>query len=200
MDNKAMFKISYGLYLLTAADGGKDNGCITNTAVQVTSTPNRVSITVSKSNLTHEMIVNSGIFNLTVLTVNTPFSVFENYGYRSGRTIDKFAAQANIKRSENGLIYLPDYGNAVISAKVTDTVDAGTHTIFIADVTDCSALSEAESVTYEYYHNKIKPAPADNAKKGYRCRICGYVYEGEPLPPDYICPICKHGADDFDKL
>ena len=200
LDGKAMFKLSYGLFVLTARDGAKDNGCIINTAAQLTSSPLRISITVNKANYTHDMIQKTGVFNVSILSESTPFSVFQQYGFQSGRTADKLSGGE--PRTENGVAYLAEHANAVISGKVVSTVDCGTHTLFIADVTEAHVLSREASATYAYYfeHIKPKPQPAAEKKKGYVCKICGYVYEGETLPPDFVCPLCKHGADDFEPL
>ena len=200
LDGKAMFKLSYGLFVLTARDGAKDNGCIINTAAQLTSSPMRISITVNKANYTHDMIQKTGVFNVSILSESTPFSVFQQYGFQSGRTADKLSGKE--PRTENGVAYLAEHANAVISGKVISTVDCGTHTLFIADVTEAHVLSKEASATYAYYfeHIKPKPQPAAEKKKGYVCKICGYVYEGETLPPDFVCPLCKHGADDFEPL
>ncbi|MDY3747655.1 MAG: flavin reductase [Lachnospiraceae bacterium] len=201
IETNAMFKLSYGLFVLTAREGTKDNGCIINTAMQVTSSPQRILICVNKGNYTHDMIIRTGMFNVSVLTEKTPFSVFQHYGFQSGRDTDKFADNAGV-RSENGICYVPEYSNALISGKVISTTDCGTHTIFVADVTEAKVLSEDPSVTYTYYFANIKPKPQpkEEKKKGYVCKICGYVYEGEELPPDFICPLCKHGAADFEPL
>ena len=198
MDINAMYKIGYGLYLLSAASGGKDNACIVNTLGQVTVSPNRVSLTVNKLNLTHEMIAESGLFNVSVLSESAPFSVYERFGYHSGRDTDKLSGDQ--PRSENGLIYFKENANALISGRVVNALDLGTHTMFIADVTDCLVLSGEKSVTYDYYQSNVKPKPEKPKKTGWRCRICGYIYEGEQLPNDFICPICKHGAADFEKI
>ncbi len=201
MDNTALFKIGYGLYVLTARDGGKDNGCIINTVLQVTSVQPLVGvISVNKQNYTHDMIMKSKEFNVSVLTTETPFDVFKRFGFQSGRGVDKFEGCANVARSENGLIYLPEYANAYLSFKVSDTIDFGTHTMFKAEIVDGKALSNTESVTYSYYQQHIKPKPQEVKKQGYRCNICGYVHEGEILPEGFVCPICKHGAGDFVKL
>lgn len=201
MDNAAMFKLTYGLFALAASDGAKDNACIVNTAIQVTTTPNRISVAVNKQNYTHDMILRTGVFNVCTLSEETPFDVFKRFGFQSGRDVDKFDGCDFYDRSENGVVYLNAYANAYISAKVVNTVDLGTHTMFIADVKDALVLSGAASVTYTYYHQNIKPAPVKTeVKKGYRCKICGYIYEGDPLPEDFICPICKHGAIDFEPI
>jgi flavin reductase (DIM6/NTAB) family NADH-FMN oxidoreductase RutF len=204
MDTKAMFKFSYGLFVLTAKENGFDNGCIINTAIQVTSSPNRISIAVNKANKTHDMIHAAGEFNVCMLAENAPFSVFQNFGFQSGRDADKFASFAQKKRSANGIYYITDVANAYVSAKVVQEIDLGTHTMFIADVTDAEVLSDVPSVTYNYYQANIKPkpqvTPAQAGKTKWVCKICGYVYEGEELPADFICPICKHGAQDFEKV
>ena len=202
IDTTALFKLSYGLFVLTAREGKKDNGCIINTAVQITSSPCRISITVNKQNYTHDMIVRTDAFNLSVLTEETPMKVFEHFGFRSGKNINKFADCTSENRTGNGILYIPKYTNAVLSCAVVATVDCGTHTMFIADVTETKILSNIPSVTYQYYfdHIKPKPQPENDAKKGYVCKICGYVYEGEELPEDFICPLCKHGAEDFEPL
>ena len=202
-DATALFKISYGLFVLTARDGGKDNGCIINTAVQLTSSPCRIAITVNKQNYTHDMIMRSDAFNLSVLSEEAPFKVFEHFGFQSGKSLDKFADCDSENLSDNGILYIPKFTNAVISCAVCSAVDCGTHTMFIADVTDTKILSSVPSMTYQYYFDNVKPKPketADAPKKGYVCKICGYVYEGEPLPDDFICPLCKHGAEDFEKI
>ena len=190
VESNAMFKLSYGLFVLTARDGAKDNGCIINTAQQLTSAPMRISITVNKANYTHDMIEKTGAFNISVLTEGAPFGLFKQYGFQSGRTADKLSGGE--PRTENGIAYLSEHANAVISGKVISTVDCGTHTLFIADVTEAHVLSAEPSVTYAYYfaHIKPKPQPAAEKKKGFVCKICGYVYEGETLPPDFICPLC----------
>ena len=202
IDTSAMFKLSYGLFVLTARDGDKDNGCIINTATQLTSDPLQISITVNKSNLTHDMILKTGLFNLSVLSTSTPFSIFQQFGFQSGKDTDKFKDADYDARSADGIRYLPSFANSVISARVSGTYDCGTHTLFIASVCEALVLSQEPSVTYQYYFDNIKPKPeAPKSKKsGYVCKICGYVYEGEPLPPDFICPICKHGAKDFKKI
>ncbi|MBQ8579234.1 MAG: flavin reductase [Oscillospiraceae bacterium] len=196
MDNRAMFTLSYGLFVLTAREDGKDNGCIINTAQQITDSPKRITITVNKQNLTHDMVLRTGVFNLSVLSQEATFWVFQHYGFQSGRDVDKFAGLP-VERTENGLAYVEGCTNAVISGKVISTVDCGTHTLFIADVTDAKVLSDEKSATYQYYFDHIKPKPEPKVK-GWVCKICGYVYEGEELPADFICPWCKHGAEDFE--
>ncbi|MBQ7064725.1 MAG: flavin reductase [Firmicutes bacterium] len=206
MDTKAMYKLGYGLYVLTSQHYGYHNGCIINTAIQVTTTPNRISITVNKSNLTHDMIINTGEFNLSVLTEDASFDLFKHFGFQSGSEANKLRGYPNAAMSANGLYYITESTNAYISAKVVHTFDLGTHTMFIADVTDAVILSDRPSVTYAYYQDHIKPRPAAPAPSPeakttkWVCRICGYIYEGEELPADFICPICKHGAIDFEKL
>jgi flavin reductase (DIM6/NTAB) family NADH-FMN oxidoreductase RutF len=201
IDSKAFYKLSYGLFLLTSQNQYKDNGCIINTAAQLTSNPQRISVTVNKNNYTHDMIAESGIFNVCVLTQNTPFDFFRNFGFQSGKMSDKFRDFPEL-RSKNGLMYCDNYANALISGKVISKVDCGTHTLFIADVPEAYVLSDIPSVTYDYYFKNIKPKPeaSEKKKKGYVCKICGYVYEGEQLPEDFVCPICKHGAADFERI
>jgi Conserved protein/domain typically associated with flavoprotein oxygenases, DIM6/NTAB family len=201
MDKNALFKIKYGLYVLTTSYDNKDNGCIINTVMQVTDSPLRIAITVNKKNLTHDLILNSSEFNLSCLTKETPFSVFEHFGFQSGKDDNKFAECNEECRLANHVLYIPKYTNACIAAHVVKVVDLETHSLFIADVTDSKILSEeAETVDYEYYLKNIKPHPSINeGKKGWRCKICGYVYEGEDIPEDFICPWCKHGVADFEK-
>ena len=201
MDPAAFFKLSYGLFVLTAREGEKDNGCIINTAQLLTDTPKRITIAVNKQNLTHDMILRTGVFNVSVLTEKVPFKVFQHFGFQSGRDTDKFAGWQG-PRSANGLCYLPEYTNALLSGRVISTADYGTHTLFVAEVTEARILSEEPSVTYSYYFQHIKPKPQPQAeqKKGFVCKICGYVYEGDTLPEDFVCPLCKHGAADFEPL
>ena len=201
VEPNAMFKLSYGLFVLTARDGSRDNGCIINTVTQLTDSPKRISIAVNKQNLTHDMILKTGVFNVSILSERAPFAIFKHYGFQSGRDTDKFAGVPALARAQNGVYYLPDSTNAFLSGKVTQTIDLGTHTLFIADVTEARVLSDAPSMTYAYYFENVKPKPAALEKKtGWVCKICGYVYEGEELPEDFICPLCKHGAEDFEKL
>ena len=204
IDNNAMFKLSYGLYVLTARSGEKDNGCIINTAVQLTDSPKTLTIAVNKANFTEQMIRESGEFNLSVLTDAVPMSVISRFGFQSGRDCSKFEGCDCVRRSANGIRYIPKYTNAYISCKVLEARDHGTHTLFVAEVTEAVVLDKsAESVTYERYLSEIKPKTApvcSTVQKGYVCKICGYVYEGETLPADFVCPLCKHGAADFEPI
>ena len=198
-DLRAMFNIGYGLYVVTSNDGKKDNGCIVNTVTQVTSSPNRVAVTINKENYTHHVVEQTGIMNVNCLSVEAPFSVFENFGFQSGRTADKLKDIEEL-RSDNGLRFLPQYINAFFSLKVVNYVDLGTHGMFICDVTESRVITKAETMTYTYYQNNVKPKPETEGKKGYVCKVCGYVYEGDELPEDFVCPLCKHGAADFEPI
>ena len=204
IDTNTMFKLSYGLFVLCAKAGGKDNGCIINTVTQITQTPLRISIAVNNQNLTHDMIKESGLFNVSVLSQRAPFSLFQHFGFQSGRNADKFPVGDKTLRAANGICYQSEYANAVISAKVSQVLEFETHSVFIADITEAFALSGDASATYQYYFDNIKPKPGAAAakadKKGFVCKICAYVYEGDSLPSDFICPTCKHGADDFEAL
>ena len=201
MDTKSLFKLSYGLYLLTANAGGKDNGCIINTAVQVANSPDRIAVSVTKGSLTESMIAENKKFNISVISKEAEFSLFEHFGMKTGREVDKFADFTDVKRSPNELYYLTKWANAYISVYVQEIVDLGSHTLFIGQMVGGEVLSDSESCTYAYYHSNIKPAPKSSAdKKGWRCTICGYEYEGEVLPDDYICPLCKHPASDFERI
>ncbi len=205
MNKKAMYNLSYGLFVVTANREGRDNGCITNTAIQVTSEPNRISLAVNKSNFTHDMIMESGVFTVSIISEDAKFDLFKHFGFQSGRDVDKFADFTDCKRAENGTLIITKGTNAYISGKVFQAVDLGSHTLFIADVTDLDVLSDVPAATYAYYQDNIKPKPAAPAKAEegkvyWRCRICGYIYEGEDLPDDFICPICKHPASDFEKV
>ena len=202
MNTNAMFKIGYGLYVLTAKENGFDNGCIINTVSQVTASPNRITVAVNKANKTHDMILSTGEFNVSILTEAASFEIFKSFGFRSGKDTDKFEDFSSVSRSSNGIYYVTEATNAYISAKVISATDIGTHTLFLADVTDCDLLSDATSVTYDYYHKYIKPKPEVKkaAKVYYRCKICGYIYEGDNLPEDFICPLCKHPASDFERV
>ena len=205
MDMKAMYKLSYGLFVLTAKRGEKDNGCITNTAIQVTSEPNRISIAVNKANYTHDMVLETGKFNVSIISEKADFDLFKHFGFQSGRDVDKFADFTDCARAENGIFYITKGTNAVISAEVEQCIDLGSHTLFIAKVTDLMVLDAASSATYEYYQNNIKPKPqavgtTPTGQTIWRCRICGYEYVGEELPEDFICPLCKHPASDLEKV
>lgn len=205
MDKKAMHKLSYGLFVLTAKDGEKDNGCIINTAVQAASEPNQLSICVNKLNYTHDMILKTGEFTVSVLSQTAGFDLFEHFGFQTGREVDKFAAFTACTRGANGIYYITAGTNAYISVKVNKTEDLGSHTMFIGEITDMEVLSAVPSVTYDYYQDHIKPKPkaVGRTSKGetiWRCTICGYEYVGEELPADFICPLCKHPASDFEKV
>lgn len=197
MDPKALFRIEYGLYLVTTRDGERDNGAILNAVVQVTDTPARVAVTVNHKSYTHELILKTGALNVCALSEKTPFAVFQRFGMQSGRDANKFEGEQAF-RLENGLLYLPAYATAVISLRVAERVELGTHTMFICDVEDAMILSDEPTMTYSYYHAKVKQKP--NQKRGFVCRICGYVCEGDPLPADFICPLCGHGVEDFEPL
>lgn len=201
IEKEALFKLSYGLFVLTSTDGEKQNGCILNTVSMLTETPKRITLFVNKANYTESLIRKTGIFNVSILTESAPFDVFKQFGFVSGRDSDKFAGKV-YPRTENGLYYLPEHVNAVLSGKVIDAYDYDTHTLFVAEVTEAKTLSNEKSVTYEYYQENIKPKPQvskqESKGKKWVCKICGYVYEGEELPADYVCPLCKHPAEDFE--
>ena len=200
MNPKALFKIPYGLFLLTARESNKDNGCIINTVMQVSENPTHICISVNKNNLTHDMILHTRMFNVSALSTSTSFDFFKHFGMQSGRTTDKFANYPDAARSENGLLYLTKNTNMYLSAKVTMYLDLGSHTLFVGELINAELLSEEESCTYNYYQSNIKPKPvANTSKTTWTCSVCGYVYEGEELPEDYICPLCKHGKADFVK-
>ena len=198
-DMTALFNIGYGLYVVTSNDGKKDNGLIVNTVSQVTSSPNRVAVCINKQNYSHHVIKQTGVMNVNCLSVEAPFSVFENFGFRSGRNADKLAGWEAL-RSDNGLIFLSKYINSFMSLKVEDYVDLDTHGMFICSVTEARVISDKETMTYTYYQNNVKPKPQTEGKKGWVCKICGYIYEGDELPEDFICPLCKHGAADFEPI
>lgn len=198
-DLTALFHIGYGLYVVTSNDGKKDNGLIVNTVTQVTNTPNRIAVTINKANYSHHVIKQTSKMNVNCLSVEAPFSVFETFGFQSGRNVDKFADSAP-DRSDNGLVILPHYINAVMSLEVEQYVDLDTHGMFICKVTEARVISDRETMTYTYYQNNVKPKPETEGKKGYVCKVCGYVYEGEELPEDFVCPLCKHGAADFEPI
>lgn len=198
-DLNALFNIGYGLYVVTSNDGKKDNGLIVNTVSQVTNTPNRIAVTINKMNYSHHVIKQTGIMNLNMLSVDAPFSVFETFGFSSGRNTDKFAG-SEVLRSDNGLVFLPRHINSFMSLKVEQYIDLDTHGMFICSITESRVISNAASMTYAYYQSDVKPKPATEGKKGFVCKVCGYVYEGDTLPEDIICPLCKHGAADFEPI
>ena len=210
MDNKAMYKLSYGLFVLTTKAGDRENGCITNTAIQVASEPNQISFAVNKANLTHDLVMESKKANISVISEDATFDLFKHFGFQSGRDVNKFEGFADFKRADNGIAYITKGTNAYFSIDVTQTVDLGSHTLFIGIPTDMVVLSDAPSATYAYYQSDIKPkapapnaAPADKLPEGvhkWRCKICGYEYVGPSLPDDFICPICKHPASDFEMV
>lgn len=198
-DMTALFKIGYGLYVVTSNDGKKDNGLIVNTVTQVSDNPNLVAVNINKTNYSHHVIKQTGKMNVNCLSIDAPFSVFENFGFQSGRTADKFAGWDTV-RSDNRLIILPKYINAAFSLKVEQYVDLGTHGMFICSVTEARVMSDRDTMTYTYYLDNVKPKPQTEGKKGFVCKVCGYIYEGEELPEDFICPLCKHGAVDFEPI
>ena len=198
-DMTALFKIGYGLYVVTSNDGKKDNGLIVNTVSQVAENPTKIAVTINKANYSHHVIKQTGVMNVNCLTVEAPFKVFETFGFQSGRNVDKFADCTPL-RADNGLVFLPRYINAFMSLKVEQYVDLDSHGMFICSVTEARVISDVETMTYAYYHANVKPKPQTEGKKGYVCKICGYVYEGDELPEDYICPLCKHGAQDFEPI
>lgn len=198
-DLTALFRIGYGLYVVTSNDGKKDNGLIVNTVIQLTDTPNRVAVNINKSNYSHHVIKQTGMLNVNCLSTEAPFSVFQQFGFQTGRSVDKFAGQT-VHRSDNGLVFLDKYINAFMSLKVEDYVDLGTHGMFICSVTEARVMSNQDTMTYTYYQNNVKPKPETEGKKGFVCKVCGYIYEGDELPADYICPLCKHGAADFEPI
>ncbi len=198
-DLTALFNIGYGLYVVTSNDGKKDNGLIVNTVSQVTNTPNRIAVTINKQNYSHHVIKQTGKMNVNCLSVEAPFSVFECFGFRSGRNVDKFEGIEPL-RSDNGLVFLPQYINSFMSLQVEQYIDLDTHGMFICSVTEARVISKSETMTYTYYQNNVKPKPATEGKKGFVCKVCGYVYEGDELPEDFVCPLCKHGAADFEPI
>lgn len=203
MNNEALKRVSYGLYVLTARNGNKDNGCIINTVIQSAVEPEMVSISVNKTNYTHDMIKESGTFTVSVIDRDADFELFEHFGFKSGRECDKFENYETVKRGKNGILYVTEGTNSYISVKVDEITDLGSHTMFSGRITDAGVISDVPSVTYEYYFENIKPKPPANKENGktvWVCKICGYEYEGEELPEDYICPLCKHPASDFEKI
>ena len=198
-DMSALFRIGYGLYVVTSNDGKHDNGLIVNTVTQVSDNPNRIAVNINKANYSYHVIKRTGIMNVNCLSTEAPFKVFEQFGFRSGRNVNKFEG-CTPARADNGLVILPHYINAAFSLKVEDYVDLGSHGMFICSVTEARVMSDKPTMTYDYYHKNVKPKPETAGKKGYVCKVCGYVYEGEELPADYICPLCKHGAADFEPI
>ena len=198
-DMTALFRIGYGLYVVTSNDGKKDNGLIVNTVTQLTDTPNRVAVNINKANYSHHVIKQTGVLNVNCLSVEAPFSDFQQFGFLTGRSVDKFAGQT-VRRSDNGLVFLDKYINAFMSLKVEQYVDLGTHGMFICSVTEARVMSDQDTMTYTYYQKYVKPKPQTEGKKGFVCKVCGYIYEGDELPEDYICPLCKHGAADFEPI
>ena len=198
-DLTALFNIGYGLYVVTARDGAKDNGCIVNTVSQVTNSPNRIAVCINKQNLTHDMVAKTGVMNVNCLSTDAPFSVFEHFGFQTGREVSKIVGDG-ILRSDNGVSFLGMYINSFMSLKVEQTVDLDTHSMFICSVTEARVITDVETMTYTYYQNNVKPKPETEGKKGWVCKVCGYVYEGEDLPDDFICPLCKHGVADFEPI
>ncbi len=198
-DLSALFNIGYGLYVVTSNDGKKDNGLIVNTVTQVTNTPNRIAVTINKENYSHHVIKQTGKMNINCLTVDAPFAAFEKFGFMSGRNVDKFAGCEPL-RSDNGLVFLPRFINSFMSLKVEQYIDLDTHGMFICSVTEARVISDRETMTYSYYYENVRPKPETDGKKGYVCKVCGYVYEGDTLPDDFVCPLCKHGAADFEEI
>ncbi|MBP3652801.1 MAG: flavin reductase [Clostridia bacterium] len=200
MNPKALYNITYGLFFLSARQDGRDNACIINTAAQIANDPTRIGIAVIQKNLTHDMILATGEFNVSAIATDAPFDLFKRFGMQPGRTVDKFEGFADAQRTENGLLRLNKYANAWFSCKVVDKIDLGSHTYFIGELKDCEVLASTPSCTYGYYQSDIKPKPVQAAKKGWVCSVCGYVYEGDEIPDDFICPLCKHKKEDFQPL
>lgn len=198
-DMSALFNIGYGLYVITSNDGNRDNGLIVNTVSQLTDSPNRIAVTINKKNYSHHVIKNTGIMNVNCLSTDAPFALFETFGFKSGRNVDKFAGMTPL-RSDNGLAFLPRYINSFMSLKVENYIDLDTHGMFICSITEARVISDSETMTYSYYQQHVKPKPETEGKKGFVCKVCGYVYEGDELPEDFICPLCKHGAQDFEPI
>lgn len=197
MDLKALYNITYGLYLLSVRSYAQDNACIINTVMQVTDNPVRIAVAVNKANNTHNMLMESGRFIVSALTTDTPFELFKRFGMQSGHDVNKFIGFEDVVREDNGILRLSRYANAFVSGKLLRTVDLGTHTLFIAEVEDAQVLSGAPACTYGYYQSDIKPKPQSKEKKGWVCSVCGHIHEGEELPEDFICPVCKHGKEAF---
>ncbi|MBP3918527.1 MAG: flavin reductase [Clostridia bacterium] len=199
-DMTALFNLGYGLYVVTSNDGKKDNGLIVNTVTQVTNTPNRIAVTINKENYSHYIIKQTGKMNINCLSVDAPFSVFQNFGFQSGRNADKFAGEETLLRADNGLVYLSRYINSFLSLEVEQYLDLDTHGMFICSVTEARVMNKQETMTYTYYQNNVKPKPQTEGKRGFVCKVCGYIYEGDTLPEDFVCPLCKHGAADFEPI
>ena len=197
---KALFSIGYGLYVVTSNDGKKDNGLIVNTVAQLTDNPFRVMVSINKNNYSHHVIKQTGIMNVNCLSKEAPFKVFEQFGFQSGRNVDKFKGEQELLRSDNGLVFLSRYINAFFSLKVENYIDMDTHGMFICSVTEARVINNVETMTYTYYQSNVKPKPQTEGKKGFVCKVCGYIYEGDELPDDFICPLCKHGASDFEPI
>lgn len=201
LDKTALYKIGYGLYVVTTNDGIRDNGCIVNAVLQAADKPLRVVVSINKANYTYEVVRKTGKLNVNALSIGTPFEVFRHFGFQSGRNTDKFAdCAAAAPRSDNGLIYLPQDANGYLSLKVEKEIDLSSHGMFICEVVESRSLSDAETMTYSYYQSNVKPKPQPQEKKGWVCKVCGYVYDGDELPEDFACPVCKHLADDFERL
>lgn len=200
MNTKALFNINYGLYILSTNHNNKDNACIVNTVMQISANPCLVAVSVNKLNFTNDLIKKSKKFNISIITQDAKFDIFKTFGYASGKEVDKFASFKDVNRSKNGLLYITKNINSYICANVTQEIELETHTMFIAEIEDAVILSDRPTVTYDFYQKQIKPQPDNINKSGWRCKICNYIYEGETLPQNYICPICKHGVDDFEKI
>ena len=200
MDTKALFKIGYGLYVLTAHENGKDNGCIINTVMQVTSDPLQIAIAVNKQNYTNEMISRTRKFNVSTIAEGANFDLFKHFGFQSGKDVNKFETFSDVKRSPNGVLYITQNTNSYMSAYVQKEIDLGTHTMFIGQLVAAECFNNIMTATYDFYQKHIKPKPEPIQKHGWRCKICGYVYEGEELPSNFICPWCKHGVQDFERI
>lgn len=200
MDTSALFKIGYGLYVLSANEQGKDNACIVNTVMQATANPCQIAVCVNKNNYTCEMLQRTKKFNVSILDETVSFDVFKTFGYQSGKSVDKFLHFSDTKRTPNGVLYITKNTNAYLCCWVKQEIDLGSHIMFIAQLVDAGILSEFPTVTYDFYQKNIKPKPQDTKQKGWRCKICGYIYENDILQPDFVCPVCKHGAVDFEKI
>lgn len=199
-DLTALFNIGYGLYVITSNDGARDNGMICNSVMQLTSSPERIGVTINKTTYTHEVVRKTGVMNINCLTIEAPFKVFEVFGFQSGRDTNKFES-CTPERTENGLVYLPKYINSYISLKVEEYIDLGTHGMFICSITGAECISKIETMSYTYYHKNVKPKPKTEEKKvGYVCTICGFIYDEDDIPDDYVCPLCNHGREVFEKI